>query len=110
MKPEHNLRNNFTQTGNNEVENEQNDNFNQTDTIVTNTEALTYDDVLKIDSNGKIHLNEREILLDVRVGHKPNTWEEIETMFQGKLKLKMLRRTWISNNGNLFKTTIGNWQ
>ena len=85
-------------------------NKTQTDAIATNTEALTYDEVLKIDSNGKIHLNEREILLDVRVGHKPNTWEEIETMFQGKLKLKMLRRTWISNNGNLFKTTIGNWQ
>ena len=99
----------ITQTGNNEVENEQKDNFFQTDTSLirdcaTNTEALTYDEVLKVDSNEKIHPNEGEILLEVTVGHEAYNWEEIETMLQRKLILKMVGRPWISNNGNLCKT------
>ena len=71
---------NFTQTESCETQQDQIHNFTQTEEIVlkdsaTNTEVVTYEEVLKADSNGKIYPNVGERVLEVRVGHDAKTWE-----------------------------------
>ena len=69
----------------------------------TNTEVIQYENILKVDPHGKIHPSEGESLVEVRVSHEAQTWEDVGLIIK-KMGLKIIGRPWIASTGNLFKT------
>ena len=76
-------------------------------TIGVNTEEFkveTLEDKLEVDKNGVIYPQKKEILVEMKVNHGIKNWEEIESIISDNLKLTLLGRPWIANNGRHFLT------
>jgi len=65
----------------------------------------TFEEVLKVDKNGTIHsFDESEVLVEMRTSHDFKSWTEIERVINTNLKMTLIGRPWIANNGRHFKT------
>ena len=73
--------------------------------VGVNTEVVNHDCLLEVDVNGMIHpRSENEKLVEMKINHDFKSWEEVESLIRGKLKMTLIGRPWLSNSGKLFKT------
>ena len=88
------------------------DSESQTEVTYSKTVGVNTDDVevealentLEVDEHGKIHARKNEIIVEMKVSHTFKNWEEIESHILENLKLTLVGKPWISNNGRQFMT------
>ena len=81
---------------------EKKENEAQTNAILYEIETL--ENALEVDKHGKIHPRESESLVEMKINHNVKDWNEIESHITDNLKLPLIGKPWISNNGRNFMT------
>ena len=84
----------------------------QTDNVRTfdigvNTELGYFDELentLRLNSDGEIHAEIGEVLVEKQISHKFKNWDEIQNYVSSSLKMRLCGRPWLANNGRLYKT------
>ena len=64
-----------------------------------------YADTIGVNRNGEIKPRKHESLIELRLDHSvAKSWEDVEDFIRKKVKLPLVGKPWIANNGNLFMT------
>ena len=77
------------------------------ESIGVNTDEKVIDSLentLEVDKNGQIHPKKNEVIVEMKLNHNIKNWQEIEANISENLKLTLIGKPWISNNGRLFMT------
>ena len=73
-------------------------------TITEEVKTDTVEDMLEIDDKGVIRPHENEVLVEMGFSHNTKSWEDVENYIETNLKLTLLGKPWLSNNGKHYMT------